>query len=154
LSKPNVSHSSEYSSIAPHIAIRFRWVSLQLNTIFRCRSITTVKEALSSLPPTLYETYARILQQIADEKSHVRHILSIICVAVRPIHLAEVAEVYQIGDDIQPPFMGDSVLFHPEDIIDISQGLLSLMVMRGNEFSHRMKKEPNVIIQLAHFSVK
>jgi ankyrin repeat domain-containing protein 50 len=102
------------------MTIRFRWVSLQLNSLSGCRSIATVKMALSSLPPTLDETYARILQQIADEeKPFVRQILQILCVAARPILLTEVAELYQIRDNIHPPFMGESILFHPEDVIDI-----------------------------------
>jgi ankyrin repeat domain-containing protein 50 len=136
------------------ITIRFRWVSLQLDSLSRCRSIATVKAALSSLPPTLHETYARILQQIADEeKSRVRQILQILCVAVRPIRLTAAAEIYQIGDDIQPPFTSDSGLFHPEDSIDICQGLLSLMAMSGDD-AYDLMEESITIIQLAHFSVK
>jgi ankyrin repeat protein len=101
------------------------------------------------------------LEQVADrEKARVRHILQILCIAVRPIRLTEVAEVYQIGDGIQPPFANDSVLFYPEDIIDICQGLLSLVAMDGRKFSisgfhhHPTNEESITIIQLAHFSVK
>jgi hypothetical protein len=135
----------------------------------RCRSIATLKTALCSLPPTLGETYSRILQQIAnEEKAHVRRILEILCVAMRPIRLTEVAEIYQIGDDIQPPFTCERILFHPEDIIDICQGLLVLVVLPGDEWYtsqprhplkvlvnlHLPREESQIIIQLAHFSVK
>jgi hypothetical protein len=143
------------------MTIRFRWVSLQLNSLSGCRSIATVKMALSSLPPTLDETYARILQQIADEeKPFVRQILQILCVAARPILLTEVAELYQIRDNIHPPFLGESILFHPEDVIDICRGLLSLAAMEGYKFNtaglyyHPTRETSTTIIQLAHFSVK
>jgi hypothetical protein len=100
------------------------------------------------------------LQQVADEeKSHVRQILQIFCISARPIRLTEVAEVYQIGDNIQPPFMGESVLFHPEDVVDICQGLL--MAVKDDKLRLRYlyhdsppKDEQIMIVQLAHFSVK
>jgi ankyrin repeat protein len=125
--------------------------------------MATLKTALFSLPPTLEETYDRILHQIADqEKSRVRHVLQFLCFALRPIRLTELAEVYRIGDcvSIQLPFTHESTLFNLEDIIDICQGLLTLEVMAGNKFSssglhyHQTKEESITIIQLAHFSVK
>jgi hypothetical protein len=43
---------------------RFRWVALQLDSLSDCRSMSTLRQTLSSLPATLDETYALILQRI------------------------------------------------------------------------------------------
>jgi hypothetical protein len=40
---------------------RFRWAVCQLDTIGKCRNRLKLRESLASLPPTLDETYDRIL---------------------------------------------------------------------------------------------
>jgi hypothetical protein len=79
---------------------RFRWVALQLLAVSRCYSTGALYRALSSLPSTLDETYAHILDKIDDEyKHHVFHILQFICFGARPIQTEEAAMLWLIGDN-------------------------------------------------------
>jgi ankyrin repeat protein len=114
--------------------------------------------ALSSLPPSLDETYSRILERIEqDEKPHVRRILQWLCFSKRPLRLEEILCIYNIGDNVQPPFNPRNDLFKPEDIFDICLGLLSLVeveAMGDHEWRFFDYDTTLHIVQLAHFSVK
>jgi ankyrin repeat protein len=134
---------------------RFRWVALQLDAASRCRSINALRQALSSLPRSLDDTYRRILESIEEqEQGHVRRILQWLCFSKRPLHLEEIGVIYEIADKIQPPFAHDDGLFHPEDIIGICRGLLSLHAEGGWQTWRYSSQNTIQIIQLAHFSVK
>jgi ankyrin repeat protein len=138
---------------------RFRWVALQLDAASRCRSLNALHDALSSLPPSLDETYRRILESIEEQEGHVRRILQWLCFSRRPLRLEEIEVIYQIADRIQPPFIHEDELFHPEDIIGIFRGLLSLSSLdthqwHDDEWCHFPSYSRLQIVQLAHFSVK
>jgi ankyrin repeat protein len=130
------------------ILVRFRWVALQLEALSRCRNMGAVLQTLSSLPTTLDETYARILQQIDEyEQPHVRHILQWVCFSAKPLEPVQLAEVHQIGGNICPPFNPHDALFQVEDIFAICPGFL--IQEKTNQWGM-----PEKIVQFAHFSVK
>jgi ankyrin repeat protein len=138
---------------------RFRWVALQLDAASRCRSLNTLRQALSSLPRSLDDTYRRILESIEErEQGHVRRILQWLCFSKRPLRLEEIAVIYEIADRVQPPFVHEDGLFHHEDIIDICRGLLSLSFSYTSIWDDKWHNFPPYktlrIVQLAHFSVK
>jgi ankyrin repeat protein len=137
---------------------RFRWVALQLEAVSRCRSLSALRRALSSLPRSLHDTYRRILENIEEEEqAHVWRILQWLCFSKRPLRLEEIASIYQIADRIQPPFAYEDGLFHPNDIIGICKGLLSLSFLNTGwrHMWHHFPPRSNLtIVQLAHFSVK
>jgi hypothetical protein len=58
----------------------FRWAVCQLDILRRLHHQSKIREALKSLPETLYETYERILSYIdVEERQLVRHALHWIC---------------------------------------------------------------------------
>jgi ankyrin repeat domain-containing protein 50 len=125
-----VSRQSYWSDI--QTMNRFRWIALQLDTVSRCRSVKDLRCALYSLPPSLDETYRRILESIdMEEEPHVRRILQWLCFSKRPLCVEEIAVIYEVGDRIQPAFASDDDFFHVEDIIDICRGLLSLSLYQN-----------------------
>jgi ankyrin repeat protein len=137
---------------------RFRWVALQLEAVSKCRSLTALRHALFSLPCSLDDTYRRILESIEEEEqARVRRILQWLCFTERPLRVEEIAVIYQVADRIQPPFSHDDGLFHPEEIIGICQGLLSLSILNTNSnwvIWRHFSPNNLQIVQLAHFSVK
>jgi ankyrin repeat protein len=140
---------------------RFRWVALQLLAASKCRSKNALHKILSSLPSTLDETYARILDRIEDgDRPRVLCILQFICFSARPIRIEEAAMLWLVGDNTGGPTCVDDVPFDSEDIFDFFGGLVSierrLVTWRdptwsflSDGFSERLS-----IVQLAHFSVK
>ena len=63
----------------------FRWVDCQLQAISRCRKPSELKKALTSLPMTLREVYARELEHIADSAvEDVRKLLGWLAYPQRP----------------------------------------------------------------------
>jgi ankyrin repeat protein len=136
---------------------RFRWVALQLNSLSTNHSMWALRKALETLPPGLEETYRRILEKVNGlERPSVRLILQWLCFSFRPLRIEELAQIWCIGDAIGPPFNHDAVVFHPEDILDISPGILSLteVVTKGDDWSLFPFGTKLQIVQLAHFSVK
>jgi ankyrin repeat protein len=120
----------------------------------------TLRKALDALPPGLDETYSRILGKVNEhEKPSVRLMLQWLCFSFRPLLIEELAHIVHIGDTIGPPFNPDTVVFCPEDVLDICPGLLSHTVIdchfiEGNMWRFFQLGTMVQIIQLAHFSVK
>jgi hypothetical protein len=139
---------------------RFRWVALQLNSLSTCHSMWTLRKAINALPPGLDDTYSRILEKVNEhEKPTVRLMLQWLCFSFRPLRIEELTHIYHIGDAIEPPFNLDSIVFNPEDILDVSPGLFSLTTTSvAMPFSDVWYSFPSgatlQILQLAHFSVK
>jgi hypothetical protein len=83
-----------------------------------------------------------------------------LCFSFRPLRIEELAHIFHIGDDIGPPFNPDTVVFHPEDVLDVCPGLLSLTtigVQWIDEEGVWKYFNPGTMLQiaqLAHFSVK
>lgn len=124
---------------------RFRWAVCQLNALQACPNLTTLRKALRSLPKTLGETYSRILCNIPDEYSdYAVTILRWLAYAKLPMHLVELGELIAVNLSGDPWFDPDIRFPDPRDLLDIFPGLLQI---EGNKLE-------NMVIRLAHFSVK
>jgi hypothetical protein len=74
---------------------RFRWAFRQLEA--RHCSAPRVRHMLKELPETLDETYERILRDINKaNRDHAHRFLQCLTVAVRPLRVAELAEVLAV----------------------------------------------------------
>src|SRR5258708_14206339 len=75
---------------------RFRWVFCQLEALRHCLA-PRVRHMLKELPETLDETYERMLRDINKANwDHAHRLLQCLTVAVRPLRVAELAEVLAI----------------------------------------------------------
>ena len=67
----------------------------------KCLKVDALRKALKSLPKTLDETYARILQNIDEEYSQdAFRILQWLVYSARPLRIEEVVEVVAIGTEL------------------------------------------------------
>jgi ankyrin repeat protein len=131
-------------------------VALQLDAVSDCRSMSRLRDTLSSLPRTLDETYRRILDQINEyDQSRVHHILQCICFCRRHLSVDEVAHIYRIGDQLNSPFEAEDALFHSADVVNLCHGLLCIAVAQGYLQSEQYFGVRKIeIVQVAHFSVR
>src|SRR5229473_1040560 len=75
---------------------RFRWVFCQLEALRHCL-IPRVRRMLKELPETLDETYERVLRGINKANwDHAHRLLQCLTIAIRPLRVAELAEVLAI----------------------------------------------------------
>ena len=133
------------------IGRRFRWVVCQLDTLRACNKVSAIKKALEQLPPTLDETYQRILTAIEPkDTAEAYHILRWLSFAERPLLLEEVAEAAVTKAD-GGPIDPEDRLFDPFDVMRICKSLVSLsddtLTICGKLTSGRF-------VRFAHFSVK
>ncbi|KAL8855435.1 MAG: hypothetical protein Q9178_007924 [Gyalolechia marmorata] len=133
------------------IGHRFRWVVCQLDTLRACNKVSAIKRALEQLPPTLDETYQRILTAIEpNDIAEAYHILRWLSFAERPLLLEEVAEAAVTKAD-GGPIDPEDRLFDPFDVMRICKSLVSLsddtLTICGKLTSGRF-------VRFAHFSVK
>ncbi|KAL8770751.1 MAG: hypothetical protein Q9209_003618 [Squamulea sp. 1 TL-2023] len=104
----------------------FRWVICQLDTLRGCNKVSAIKKALDQLPPTLDETYERILTAIEpNDTDEAYHILQWLAFAERPLLLEEVAEAAVTKGD-GGPIDPEDRLFDPYDVMRICRSLVSL----------------------------
>ncbi|CUS07292.1 unnamed protein product [Tuber aestivum] len=118
----------------------FRWARCCLDQISKLRTDKAIKSALKSLPPTLDETYERILCNIADEDRELAlTVFRFLVCGDRSLTLSEIRE--GLATEIGSKRMDlDNRLNNEEDILDICGGLVD-------------RNEMN-IAGLAHFSVR
>src|SRR5258707_6385682 len=78
------------------VLIRFRWVFCQLEALRHCL-VPRVRRMLKELPETVDETYQRMLRDINKANwDHAHRLLQCLTIAVRPLRVAELAEVLAI----------------------------------------------------------
>jgi hypothetical protein len=118
-------------------------------------------KALDAIPPTLDETYSRILGAISEEERvHVYRFLMWLCFSGRPLRLEELAIIYHVGDSVHPPFQHDQVLFSARGVLYIAQGLLTLSRIETSDsvddicWRHFDQGTPLNVVHLSHSSVK
>jgi ankyrin repeat protein len=125
---------------------RFRWVFCQLDTLRRCMP-SSIRRALNELPMTLDETYERTLQEIPKaNRKHARHLFQCLLVAVRPLYVEELAELFAIEfeQDMLPSFKeGWRPVNAEEAVLSTCSSLISVIENKGSK-----------ITQFSHFSVK
>ncbi|KAH0541723.1 hypothetical protein FGG08_003815 [Glutinoglossum americanum] len=118
----------------------FRWAVCQLDALVNCLNLPILRKALASLPKTLDDTYARILEQIEEEHSqNALKVLEWLAYSARPLQLKEVAEVITVDIEGNPRVGPERRCPEPLDIL-ICSSLVTLTT--------------NGEVRLAHFSVK
>jgi ankyrin repeat protein len=105
---------------------------------------------LKELPETLDETYERILRDVNKaNREHARRLLQCLTVAVRPLRVAELAEVLAV--DFGTAFRGETSKLNTEwrwedqqeAVLSTCSSLISIVDEKGSQ-----------IVQFSHFSVK
>jgi len=128
---------------------RFRWVYCQLEALRHCLP-PSVRQMLDELPETLDETYDRVLKEINKAKrEHARRLLQCITVAVRPLRIAELAEVLAV--DFGTTSGGGTSKLNPDwRWEDQEQAVLSTC----SSLIAVVEEDEDQVVQFSHFSVK
>ncbi len=129
---------------------RFRWVFCQLEALRQCLA-PRVLHMLKELPETLDETYERMLRNINKANwDHAHRLLQCLTIAVRPLHVAELAEVLAV-DFGTATGEGTSRLNtdwrwedHQEAVLSACSSLITIV----ND------DDDSQVVQFSHFSVK
>ena len=132
-----------------HLFHRFHWATGQLETL---RHVTNsgVRAILEELPETLDETYERVLKNINENsRDHAHRLLQCLAVAVRPLHVEELAEILAFDFDYTalegvPKF---HVGWRPEDPVEAVLSICSSLVTIVDNQGYR-------VVQFSHLSVK
>ena len=107
---------------------RFRWVSLQLMELKKCRTQKAIREQLNNLPEGLDETYDRVLLGI-DKRDcgYTKIFLLWLCFAVRPMTLKELAVTVTVdlAAEKGPQFGYDKEI---QDILDVLKMCSSFVI--------------------------
>ena len=125
---------------------RFRWVFCQLESLRHCLP-PSVRRTLSELPESLDETYERILKEIKKpNRSHAQRVLQCLVVAIRPLRVAELAEVLAVDFDAEgvPKLNAHWRWEDQEQALQVACCSLIAIVEAGD----------SRIVQFSHFSVK
>jgi hypothetical protein len=126
---------------------RFRWVFCQLEILRHCLP-PSVRRTLKELPESLDETYERILKEIKKpNRGLAQRVLQCLVVAIRPLRVAELAEVIAVDFDDSEGIPRLNADWRWEDQ---EQALLiacsSLIAIVDDGYSR--------VVQFSHFSVK
>jgi ankyrin repeat protein len=128
---------------------RFRWVFCQLEALRHCLA-PRVGHMLKKLPETLDETYERILRDINKaNRDHAHRLLQCLTIAVRPLRVAELAEVLAV--DFGTASRGGTSKLNTdwrwedqqEAVLSTCSSLISVVDEYGGQ-----------VVQFSHFSVK
>jgi Ankyrin repeats (3 copies) len=133
--------------------------------LVKCRNRAQLHKSLSTLPPTLDETYERILCAIPEEDAeYAIRILRWLAFAKRPLRLNEIAEIVAFDPRREIPFDENEVLEDPLEVMDICSSLVSMTsgsVEESDEKSYWSNGDSSdkhniaeQAIVLAHYSVQ
>ena len=123
---------------------RFRWVACQLDYLSALPSHNARRKALQELPPTLHETYQRILERVLQNGAYpgvealVMRTLQWIGVAYPPMTITELCEAVSLNDDMVSIDSEDIV--HPSEILRCCSSLIR-------------KSHDGLRFEFAHFTV-
>jgi hypothetical protein len=113
-----------------------------LDALAKCRNKAQLRISLSTLPPTLDETYERILSAIREEDAeYAVRILRWLSFSERPLLLEEVAEVVALDPGREVPFHEDEVLLDPLDVLEICSSLVITTTISKDENSRNTRKQ-------------
>ncbi|KAL1985679.1 hypothetical protein VTN96DRAFT_7546 [Rasamsonia emersonii] len=138
----------------------FRWAACQMDMLANSINRSLLRKYLRNLPPTLGETYERILCGIDDVyREYARNVLRWLAFSARPLYVEEVAEVVAISDDDCPHFDRDAVLEDPMDVLSICPSLITVVGIpiigpAPKEFAEEGIPLEQKSFTLAHYSVK
>ncbi|KAF2678771.1 hypothetical protein K458DRAFT_435608 [Lentithecium fluviatile CBS 122367] len=127
----------------------FRWVRCQIDALEVCLDYPTLRTALDSLPKTLDETYARILNTIPDShKQPALRILQFLTFSERPLRIEEAVDALAVNVDKSPHFSPKNRMPDPQEITRYCSSLVTVVSVKGKDDLEHVQ------LQLAHFSVK
>lgn len=133
-------------------------MACQLDSLGKCRNRVMLRNSLKSLPPTLDETYERILCAIRKEDSeYAIRILRWLAFSTRPLLVEEISQVVAINSERDPVFDRDEVLEDPQDALDICSSLITITessAIEDLEYFIQIGKHNGDVVRLAHYSVK
>src|SRR5712691_13109427 len=147
---------------------RFRWVSCQLEVLRDCFP-SSVRRTIGELPDSLDETYERMLREIRKpNQDHARRMLQCLVAAIRPLRVAELAEVLAVdfsGEGIPILNPGWRWEDHEEAVMSTCSSLVIIVDDKDDgageeedkyetEDGNKDKNEDSRIVQFSHFSVK
>ena len=126
---------------------RFRWAFCQLDVLRYCLP-PSVRRTLDELPESLDETYERVLKEIKKpNRDHARRVLQCLVVAIRPLDVEELAEVFAVDfDDAEGiPKLKTNWRWEDEEqaLLTSCSSLITII-----------ETEDSRIVQFSHFSVK
>jgi hypothetical protein len=108
-----------------------------------------VRRILKELPESLDETYERVLREIRKaNQGHAYRLLQCLVVAVRPLHVEELAEVLAVNFEVEgTPILNPSWQWsdHQEAVLSACSSLVTII---------KDKDGDSRIVQFSHFSVK
>src|SRR6267154_4333820 len=129
------------------LSARFRWIFCQLEILRDCLP-PSVRRTLKELPESLDETYERILKEIKKpNRGLAQRVLQCLVVAVRPLRVAELAEVLAVDLDDPEGIPRLNADWRWEDQVQallIACSSLIAIVEVGD----------SRVVQFSHFSVK
>ncbi|KAH8992312.1 hypothetical protein EDB86DRAFT_2759314, partial [Lactarius hatsudake] len=126
----------------------FRWVFCQLETLRQCLP-QSVRRTLNELPESLDETYERVMMEIKKANQvHAYRMLQCLTVAVRPLSVAELAELlafdFDVAKDGIPELNSDwRWEDHEQAVLSTCSSLITVV-----------PDEESPVVQFSHFSVK
>ena len=127
---------------------RFRWVFCQLETLRQCLP-QSVRRTLNELPESLEETYERVIMEIKRaNQAHAYRMLQCLSVAIRPLSVAELAELLAFDFDVakgEIPRLNSDWRWedHEQAVLSTCSSLITIVPGDGSP-----------IVQFSHFSVK
>ena len=130
---------------------RFRWVFCQLDALRQCLP-SSLRRTLAELPESLDETYERIVKDIKKgNRADAYRMLQCLAVAVRPLSVAELAEVLAFDFDASATNGGIPKLNskwrwedHEQAVLSTCSSLITIVLADDN----------SPVVQFSHFSVK
>ncbi|KAH9165576.1 hypothetical protein EDB89DRAFT_1891948 [Lactarius sanguifluus] len=126
----------------------FRWVFCQLETLRQCLP-QSVRRTLNELPESLDETYERVMMEIKKTNQvHAYRMLQCLTVAVRPLSVAELAELLAFDFDVAKggiPELNSNWRWedHEQAVLSTCSSLIAVVPGQGSP-----------VVQFSHFSVK
>ncbi|KAL6714577.1 hypothetical protein ACLMJK_008002 [Lecanora helva] len=132
----------------------FRWVECQLQAIRGCLKLVNLRKTLRSLPKSLDETYARMLEAIEEDYvEDVRRVLSCLIYSFHPLSIQEVADIVAISSSDETLYSVECRLSEPRDILRICSGFIT--TTRSVRTTHIGDRHlPIEELRLAHYSVQ
>ncbi|KAL4736282.1 ankyrin repeat-containing domain protein [Aspergillus similis] len=126
----------------------FRYVECQLMELKRVKNRNQLDNCLLSLPRDLDETYERILCSIDRLYAEdVRRILTILCLAKRPLTLAELIDAHAVDLEEPPHLNREGRSYDQDDIIDVYNEKQEAHVARIAHFSVQEYLESNRVLE-------
>jgi ankyrin repeat domain-containing protein 50 len=122
----------------------------QLISLVNCRKPQELRQALTTMPKGLNDTYAQILTRISDDDYEVAmRILHWLLFSARPLYIEELAELAAM-DMSAEPFEDIERLWDPADVLNICPNLLTTV----EEHTTDSEEEPKLLVRLAHISIR